>query len=269
MLAPYSPFYNQTLRRYIVSFGNLFNQISIQKYEKTGNKVLGNPVKTIKVPLAYSKKERYITRLTEHATIEGTETDTKVQMTLPRIGFDFLGISYDSDRKLSSLNTQKMINPLDTTNSTAITRPSGVPFNYDFELYVMAKELDEIYQIVEQILPYFGPQFNMTIKDNANYDTSVDIPLIFGGVTNEDRYEGEMDDGERRTLIWTLSFSMKGYLYGPTGAQGGALPLIKQVEGNVLDLNCNPLEHVIVRVDPFNAGPDDDYGIVVQVFEDD
>lgn len=260
MLTPYSPFYNTTTRAYVVSFGDLFNQIYIQKKETSGT--VRN---TILVPISFSKKERYLTRILspEAPNMEGDEDTTNIQIILPRIGFDLVDIQYDSQRKVNGLNRVAQGATQDPTNSSVLTRRAGTPWNFMFEMYVTAKEIDEIYQIIEQILPFFQPHFNLSIKDNKNFSFSVDAPLVFNGVVNEDKYEGDMRDGERRILVWTLSFTLKGFLYGPSTA----LPVIKQVETNINDMGCNPLQTTIIKVDPWDAGPDDAYGYDVQVID--
>ena len=89
-----------------------------------------------------------------------------------------------------------------------------VPYNMQFELAVMCKLNDDALQIVEQILPYFQPSYNLTVNLVSALNEKRDIPIVLENVTMQDDYEG--DYSERRVLLYTLRFTAKTYLFGPT-----------------------------------------------------
>lgn len=256
MLKPHSPFYNRTIRSYIVSFGNLFNEIQIIHYDGSDN-----VMNQIEVPIAFTQKEKYIQRYRQDYPIEGDEENTKIQMTLPRLGFDMVGMGYDPERKLNTLN--QLYSPTSDNGDNKKSMYTPVPWNYDFELYLMGKQFDEMLQVTEQIAVFFGPHFMLNIKDNVNFDTNTDIPLVFNGIRQEDDWGGDMGNGERRILIWTFSFTLKGWLYGPATS----MPLIKQVEGNVAGFDCKRYQTIITKVDPIEAGPADPHEVLVEVID--
>lgn len=251
-----SPFYHATTRKYITSFGNLFNEISVQRYDEAGAQ--GDVNNTIKVPIAYAPKEKFLRRLNEESSID-TE-GTRVKMTLPRLGFHLVNMSYDPSRKLNRL--QKQIEcSTDNPNDGAIFQFQPVPWNFDIELYVMTKYYDEVLQVTEQILPFFGPYFNMPIKDNEDFpDDQRSIPLVLNGVQPDEDYEASGNWDTRRSIVWTFSFTLQGYLYAETKEA----PIIKQAETLVSD-NCelDPIQKTTVTPDPITAGPADDFGFSI------
>ena len=196
-------FYNQSTRNVVVAFGTLFNNIQLTK--KDGS---GNVIQTMKVPLAYGPKQKWLARLTEDPNLS-----KKVAVTLPRIGFEISGISYDSTRKQNKIIKVKKV--ADVTDKEQVK--SGfmpVPYNVEFELFIMSKSSDDALQIVEQILPTFNPQYTITIKPFATEFPTFkeDIPIIINGVGFSDDFEGTLE--QRRTIIYTLDFEMKVCFYG-------------------------------------------------------
>ena len=159
----------------------------------------------MKVPLAYGPKQKFLTRLREDPNL-----NKKVSLTLPRIGFEISGISYDSSRKLNSIQKLKKVNN-STDGKTVSSQFMPVPYNMDFSLFVMAKSSDDALQIVEQILPFFQPDYTITLNDNTSMGTTRDVPIILNGVSYEDSYDGDFT--ERRVLMYTLTFTSKFYLY--------------------------------------------------------
>ena len=194
-------FYHEIFRKTIIAFGSLFNNIDIKHFDDSGN------VKSVvKVPLAYGPTQKFLARLEQTPNI-----NNPIQMTLPRMSFEFVGLSYDTSRKVSS--TQTFLSGLssDKTNPRSVFMP--VPYTMQFELNVMTKLNDDMLQIIEQILPYFQPGYNITIDLVESIGEKRDIPIVLEGLSMNDDYEGNFDT--RRALIYTLRFSAKTYLFGP------------------------------------------------------
>jgi len=203
MLGQY--FYNNSTRNVVVAFGTLFN--TIQLHKKDGS---GNIVQSMKVPLAYGPKQKWLSRLTEDPNLS-----KKVAVTLPRIGFEISGIAYDPARKLQkTVKVKKVADGIDNNQVKSGFMP--VPYNINFELYVLSKNSDDALQIVEQILPFFQPDYTVTMKEIPELDIIRDVPIILNSVGYEDDYEGSFTS--RRSIIYTLSFTAKYYMYGPVTA---------------------------------------------------
>ena len=240
-------FYHETMRKVVVAFGTMFNNINIVRTNSSG--VI---VQSMKVPLAYGPKQKFLTRLREDPTLT-----KKVALTLPRIGFEIAGISYDQSRKLNSIQKLKKTNS-STDGKTLSAQYMPVPYNMDFELVVMAKNSDDALQIVEQILPFFQPDYTVTLNDNAAMGTTRDVPIVLTNVGYEDSYEG--DFVTRRSIIYTLSFTSKFYLYGPVTDQ----KVIKTVQvDQYSDVQVNAPkreQRYSVTPNPASADADDDFG---------
>jgi hypothetical protein len=194
-------FYHEILRRTIVSFGSLFNNISI-KHTNNSDEV----VSVIKVPLAYGPSQKFLARLEQ-----SPDLNKPVQMNLPRMSFEFIGLNYDSGRKITQTQTFITAPTSDKTQEKKAYMP--VPYNMQFELSIMTKLNDDMLQIVEQILPYFQPSYNMTVNLLEEIGEKRDIPVVLDSITMTDDYEG--DFSTRRALIYTLRFTAKTYLFGP------------------------------------------------------
>jgi len=200
-------FYNESTRNIVVGFGTIFNNIQLAKKDNTGN-----IAQTMKVPLAYGPKAKWLARLREDPSL-----NKKVAVTLPRIGFEISGLSYDPNRKLNkSIKVKKAANGTDGDSIKSGFMP--VPYNVDFELFIMSKNSDDALQIVEQILPYFQPEYTITLKESAELDIIRDVPIVLNDISYEDDYEG--DFASRRAIIYTLNFTAKYYMYGPVTSQG-------------------------------------------------
>jgi hypothetical protein len=192
------------MRKYVIVFGSMFNDLTIQRNNG------GSRIQTLAVPIAYGPKQKFLVRLDTDPNL-----DREIAISLPRLGFEMTGISYDPTRKLNS--TQK--NSYVFSDKTLLrTQYTPVPYNIDFTLSIMVKNADDGTQILEQILPYFKPEWNMSVNIMPDMDISMDIPTILNGVSLQDAYDG--DFMTRRVLMWDLTFTMKGYLYGPTTNQG-------------------------------------------------
>jgi len=195
-------FYNESTRNVVVAFGTLFNNIQLSKKDANGN-----VIQSMKVPLAYGPKQKWLSRLTEDPNLA-----KKVAVTLPRIGFEISGISYDSSRKQNKImKVKKVVNGTDKDTLKSGFMP--VPYNINFELFVMAKNSDDALQIVEQILPYFQPEYTVTLREVPELEIIRDVPIVLNSISYEDDYEG--DFASRRSIIYTLSFTAKYHLYGP------------------------------------------------------
>ena len=189
-------FYNEILRRTIIGFGTLFNSISIKQD--------GSP---LRVPLAYGPTQKFLARLNQ-----SPDLNKATSLSLPRMSFEFTGLTYDPSRKVTT--TQKIIiqNPdSDTPDEKKAYMP--VPYNMQFELAIMCKLNDDALQIVEQILPYFQPSYNLTVNLVGSIKEKRDIPIVLENITMQDDYEGDFES--RRVLLYTLRFTAKTYLFGP------------------------------------------------------
>ena len=202
MLGQY--FYNESLRKTIIAFGSLFNDIYITRKNSAGT-----DVQSLKVPLAYGPKQKFMVRLDADPNL-----DQKVALTLPRIGFEIAGFDYDPSRKLNRIiKRKKVANTEDKKLKQMSTQHSPVPYNLNFEMFVMTKNSDDGIQIVEQILPFFQPEYTVTIKEVPEMDVVRDVPIELNSIGYEDTYTGSFT--ERRAIIYTFSFVAKAYVYGP------------------------------------------------------
>jgi hypothetical protein len=194
-------FYHEILRKTIVAFGTLFNNIEIKHKDKEGD-----TFSIIKVPITYGPVQKFLARLEQAPDIQ-----KRIALTLPRMSFEITGISYDPSRKVSTLQTFKSVNK-DTNKLVNNYMP--VPYNVNFQLSILSKLNEDALQIVEQILPYFQPQFTLTLDLVQELGEKRDIPIVFNSINMDDQYEGDFTT--RRILIYTLNFTAKTYLFGPT-----------------------------------------------------
>ena len=203
------------IRKHVIVFGSMFNDITIQR------KNAGTRVQTLAVPIAYGPKQKFLVRLDADPNL-----DREIAISLPRIGFELSGISYDSNRKLNS--AQK--NTYDHTDKNfRKTQYTPVPYNIDFTMSIFVKNADDGTQILEQILPYFKPEWNMSVNLVPEMNIKMDIPTVLNSVDLEDTYDGDFQT--RRAIIWNLNFTMKGYLYGPVSNQG----VIKRISVDIYE----------------------------------
>jgi len=193
-------FYNRTIRKIVVAFGTVFNDIFLIRYTKDGL----TAKETFKVPLNWGAKEKYITRI--NADPDLTKS---IATTVPRISFEMTGMSYDSSRKLPSTMRNFSAN-----NATSIkTQFVPVPYNFDFSLSIYVRNTEDGTQILEQILPFFTPDFSVTVDFIPDLDPKYDMPIILNSVSNEVDYEGDMMS--TRLIIWNLEFTAKGHIWPP------------------------------------------------------
>ena len=193
-------FYNQAVRKTVVSFGTLFNNIELKKT------VDGQVIETEKVPLAYGPKQKFLYRL------QGNPTDgRKVAITLPRIYFEMTGIDYDASRKTPA--TQKYKTVINDNGNEVRTQYVPVPYNISFEVGILCKSQDDGLQILEQILPFFQPSFSMSLKFIPDMDEVRDVAVVLNSVYFDDDWED--DFSTRRSITYTMQFTAKSYIYGP------------------------------------------------------
>ena len=220
MLGQY--FYNESLRKTIIAFGSLFNEITIIRKNNQGD-----TVQTMKVPLAYGPKQKFLVRLTQDPG-----ANQPIAMTLPRIGFEIQSFDYDPVRKLNRIIKQKKVSNAKSKELKQMsTQYTPVPYNMQFELFVMTKKSDDGIQIVEQILPFFQPEYTVSIREVPDMDIVRDVPIVLNSIGYEDTYEGDFTT--RRAMIYTFQFTAKSYVYGPVTT---AKPITKVQADTYADL---------------------------------
>ena len=240
-------FYHETIRKIIVAFGTTFNNVQLVRKDNSGN-----ITQSMKVPLAYGPKEKFLVRLRADADLS-----SKVAITLPRIGFEIQNLAYDGTRKLSRVQKFKKVNTGYNTR-TLDTQFMPVPYNLDIVLYVLAKQSDDALQIVEQILPYFQPDYTITVNDMADMGIKRDVPIILNSISYEDNYEGDFD--QRRALIYTMNFTCKFYLYGPVTSSNIIRTVQADQFADLPDKSPKREQRLTVTPDPITADADDDFG---------
>jgi len=272
-----SQFYHQTLRRYVIAFGNMFNDMVVQRINNAGQ-----VIQTISVPIAYGPKEKFLVRISQDPDL-----DRSVAISLPRMGFEMTSISYDSNRRLpATIRNVYVVSDKNKLNY----QYTPVPYNINFTLSIFVQNGDDGAQILEQILPYFGPEWVNNIKLIPSMDIVMDVPCVLNSVSTEDTYEGDFET--RRALIYTLDFTMRGYIYGPVRNQG----VIKrtQVDFSIVTANSSnritladipntprssrvvitpgllangsPTSNSAASISYLNIDADDDYGFATNTF---
>ena len=193
-------FYNRTIRKVVVAFGTMFNDIHLVRYNKAGT----TSYEKFKVPLNYGAKEKYITRINSDPTLTKS-----IATTVPRMSFDMTGMSYDTARKLPST-----VRNFAANNATTVkTQFVPVPYDFTFSLSIYVRNTEDGTQILEQILPFFTPDFNVTINFIPSMGKKYDMPVILNSVNTTTDYEGDMMS--TRLIIWDLEFTAKAYIWPP------------------------------------------------------
>ena len=244
-------FYHESLRKVVVSFGTIFNNIVIHRTNSEGD-----VVQKIKVPLAYSPKEKFLTRLEQQPSLEKRE----MAITLPRMGFEISGITYDATRKLQRVGKFKAVNTTDANKMYYQYNP--VPYNISFSLYCFTATAEGGLQIVEQILPYFQPDYTVTINVIPSMVIKRDVPITLNSVTYEDTYDGSYTN--RRAVNYTLGFTAKTYLYGPIYSSKVIKEAISDVYTDTTTTEKKE-ERIVVVPDPTSADADDDFGFTTTI----
>jgi len=255
-------YYNGVIRKYIITFGTMFNDIDVQRFNTEGTRI-----QTLRVPIAYGPKEKFLVRLAQDPNL-----DRDVAVSLPRMGFELVSMNYNPSRKLpSTLRDYKTPSTTDKNKVNSAYVP--VPYDFNISLYVFVKNADDGVQILENIIPFFTPEWTNTLNLVPALGTKVDVPTVLNDISTEDSYEG--DFSQRRALIHTLNFTMKGYIFGPTYSSG----VIKRAEINShfldstntstsvavspgLTANGTPTSVASNSVDRSEITQDDNYGII-------
>ena len=245
-------FYHETMRKVIISFGTLFNNINLVRKNNAGT-----IVQTMKVPLAYGPRQKWLTRLDSDAKL-----DTKVAITLPRLGFEITGLSYDATRKINKMQKTIRVKTNEADGKVMNFNRAPVPYNINFSLYSFTATAENGLQIVEQILPFFQPDYTVSIRVIPEMNLVRDVPIILNGVQYEDSYDGEFT--RRRAVVYTLNFTAKTYIYGPMSNQG----IIKEVQADLgadTDPKLTREERIITVPNPTTADADDDFGFTTTI----
>jgi hypothetical protein len=219
----HSSYYHGVLRKYVVMFGNMFNDIDVVRYTNAGV-----ASKTIRVPIAYGPKEKYLVRLRADPNL-----DRDVAIQLPRLAFEITNINYSPNRSLNKLTRNVGINVNDNNKFKSIWTPT--PYDINFSLYGMFANQEDAVQVVEQILPFFRPEWTHTLNLVPQIGDKYDIPTVLNDLSIEDTYEADFQT--RRAIIYTFNFTVKGYLFGPTTNRG----VIKRA---IVDLSANSVSGV-------------------------
>lgn len=238
-------FYHKKFRKAVATFGTLFNNLYIIR-----TSTAGETLSQLKVPLTYAPKRKFLDRLQQNPNLDD---DTQVAVKLPRMSFEIVDLFYDPARQLQKNNSFTQSN-----NAIALRNQfySFVPYTISFQLNIYTKTQDDALQLVEQILPYFNPQYTLTMKPFDDYpQVKEDIPIAITGVSFADDYEGALET--RRTIIYTLNFEMKLNIYGPINERG----IIRKANANIFDQGTNDqIQLLSVTPNPLNVSPDSDFG---------
>lgn len=230
----------------------MFNKIHIDRIDSDGT-----IAKTLRVPLSYAPKQKFLARI----AAQPESFEQSFSTFLPRLSFEMTGMQYDPNRKVSILQQNRAVNSSSSTSLNAQYAPT--PYNISMALYLYSKNQDDGLQVIEQILPYFNPDYNLTLNAIPAMGIKNDLPIILDNISYEDEYEGDFTT--RRSIIWTLNFTMKLNFYGPVSSQG----IIRTT--NVKTYSDEGLTNVqtaySATVDPTNAVPGDDISII-DSFED-
>ncbi len=244
-------FYNRTIRKMVIAMGTVLNDIELVRYTKDGT----TAKERFKVPLSYGAKEKYYTRLT-------TDPDLvrSLNIVVPRISFELTGMSYDSSRKLLSTYQNSKV----TSTTDIKTQYNPVPYDFSFSASVYVRNTEDETQIIEQIVPFFTPDFTVTANLIPALGLKYDLPIILNSVTNEVDYEG--DFSTTRLIIWNLDFTVKGYLFPPVKSDS---KIIHSANTNILDTISANVRYasIVTQPDPLNAQPDDEFGFSETITE--
>lgn len=238
-------FYHGTLRKTVVAFGSLFNNIRIQRRETDGTLV-----QTLKIPLSYGPKQKFLTRIRQNP-----EFNERIELTVPRIGFEITNMQRDTSRQIAPTHKRPYL-VSDTRMNTQFTPTT---WNIEFGLYILVKNQDDGLQIVEQILPFFTPDYNLTVNDIPDMGIKHELAITLNSVSHADDWEGNYDT--RTAIVWTLNFQTKVNIYGPVYKQGAIKHVIATAYPNMPG-QVYEGEQYTADVDPESAEPTDEYTIL-------
>ena len=253
-------FYHKRVRTAVSVFGSLFNNLKVIR-TNSSNQVISQ----VKVPLSYAPKKNFLARIEDMANGEGAER--KVAIKLPRMSFEITNMVYDATRQLPKMNTlsKAITNSINTREKLY----SATPYNISFQLNIYAKSQDDALQIVEQILPYFTPQYTVTVKPFADIPTLLeDVPVNLNSVVMQDNFEGAL--GDRRTIVYSLDFDMKILLHGPLSDDGQKV--IRDVRTNYFLQGADSDEYLHttkILPNPVGVSADSDYGFTLTYMDSD
>ena len=264
-------FSHGVVRDCVVAFGTLFNNIKINR-----PRAAGEDSNTIAVPLAYAPKQRYIERLTQDPNL-----DRPVSMSFPRMSFEMTSMTYSAERKLNTM--QRYHGRRSTANSVQVSSAySPVPYDISFQLNIYISNIEDGTHIIEQILPYFTPEFTLSLGGHTDLNLNVDLPIVLNAVTMEDNYEG--DFASKRFINWTLDFTMKTNLFGPVSNGGGIIktiflnlhPTMNTAVANNFEqvritpglfANGDPTTNSTLSIDSGLISSNSDYGISIDIYD--
>lgn len=243
-----TPFYNANIRKTIAVFGSMFNDIHVIRKDELD--VVQND---IKVPLSYAQKQAWHTKLRKDLAAN----DPSTNLTLPRMAFEMTGLSYDPARKTSTFN-KRLVSGANPDQKRLMRQE--IPYNMDFELNIVSKNIEDALQIVEQILPFFQPDLNVPINFNTEFGMTKDVPFILDSQSPDDNYEAGFADN--RMITWTFSFTAKSWISFPIVDAAIIKKTIIQIANNILangDWNFDV--ELTSAVDPLAANEEDDWTI--------
>jgi hypothetical protein len=244
-------FYHRIIRKIVVSFGTIFNDIQLVRYTRDGR----TEKERFKVPLSYGSKEKYLTRITSDPNL-----NKSVQVVVPRISFELTGMSYDSSRKqMTTLKNFASANSSTTIN----TQFTPIPYNFDFSLSIYVRNTEDGTQILEQILPFFTPDFNVTVDFIPEMNQKYDLPIILNSVNTTTDYEGDMLT--TRLITWDLQFTVKSYVWpsvslGKVIRQSNTNVFLSENPTNYKQSSNNLIAEIVTVPNPIEAEPDDEFG---------
>lgn len=252
-------FYNKRVRTAVSVFGSLFNNIYVLRQNSSGE-----TISQVKVPLSYAPKRNFLERLS--AQTNGEENERTVAIKLPRMSFEIIDMQYDAIRQLPKTNSFSRIDNTDSTKKKKFY--TAVPYDISFQLNIYAKTQDDALQIVEQVIPYFNPQYSVSVKPFSDHpDVLEDVPIILNSTSFTDDYEGGI--GDRRTIIYTMTFTMKVAFYGPVSTGS----VIREVNNNLWLMgeqlgDSDKFVHTIgITPTPVGVSADSDYGFNVNYLD--
>lgn len=252
-------YYHETMRKMIVAFGAIFQGMKIQRVNHQTKVVQ----KEILVPLYYGPKNKWIYRILQNPKLD----QDNVALIIPKMSFDFVGLMYDPERKLQSTVTNSYYT---SGNAAKGQQYVPVPYDFNFNLFIITDLAEDAARILEQIVTFFSPEFTVTVNSVPEMDLSNDCPIILNGISREDNYETDLED--KRLIVWTLDFTMKGWIYGPVSDAH----IIRKVIADMYtpasmsaeDRAAVPRSVRILTVpDPSDANPDEEFTIVQTITE--
>lgn len=230
--------YNKSIRKLVVAFGDLFNNIKLIRYQPDGSEA-----ERFIIPIAYATKERYVMRLEDDYNL-----DKKVQIALPRFSYEMTGMNYDATRKQ---NTN--IRNFAQTNNGVVAQYNPVPYDFDFNLYLYVRNIEDATQVLEHILPFFTPDYTLKINMIPEMGTVKEVPIIFKDADHEIIYEGDRDQ-ETRMIVWTLRFTVKGYIFGDFSTTGLIRTSITNILNNITSTDVVEFNMVAPGIGDYQIG---------------